>query len=180
MTHHDAFPNRGVLHARTYRRTQMAASIAGPSRCVMCVMPGAPMSQVASRARDHLDAAGRASASTARDIGSSSKPRPERAMVCGIPTAGHFQNGSSEPCTLLPCGETPAPLPRRNRVGRSRASYPRIEHFPCPSRVGARVSHTQPTMRRNELRSEIPTGQRQTRRLKSREPNWLLARELVP
>jgi hypothetical protein len=92
-------------------------------------------------------------------------------------------NGAGEPCRRRPCGQSPVPLPT---IGSADPALviAGTEHFPCPSQARARVPRTPPTiatpMRRNELRSKIPTGQRQTWRLKSSKPDRLLAQELVP
>jgi hypothetical protein len=75
-------------------------------------------------------------------------------------------------CAFVVRGE---PLPETNRerggavrLGELRPDVPLV------------VAEGVESARRNELRSKIPTGQRQTWRLKSSKPDRLLARELVP
>jgi hypothetical protein len=179
MTHHDAFPNRGILRARngglheqsvTLRHVRHARHFY-EATCLTCARPfgprrgGARQRFCCPRHRVEFHTAARVS---------DGLWHPNRWPFFGMAPANRARF----------CHAGKRPPGSRQRVGRSRASYLRIDISRAHQRVGARVPHTQPTiaapMRRNEHRFKIPTGHRQTWWLKASKPDRPLAWELVP
>src|SRR5712691_6141700 len=101
------------------RAHAIAASTADPSPCVICVMPGASAMAEATCLWCAKSFRPRRGGSRQRfccprhrvEFHTATRLWAERAMVCGILTTGDLRKGPGEPCTLLPFGQSPGPLP---------------------------------------------------------------------
>jgi hypothetical protein len=92
--------------------------MAGASRSVMCVMPDASAMAEATCPWCAKPFRPRRGGSRQRfccprhrvEFHTAARLWAERATVCGILTIGDLRNGPGEPCTLLPCRQSPVPL----------------------------------------------------------------------